>query len=277
MKIFQSLDKQNKSFLILSGFILIAVLGIVNYLAGYEFAFSVFYVLPLLMITWAANRRLGLIASIVSTAVWFTADVTSGHSYSTPFISVWNALIRFAFFVIFTFLLSSLKSSQELAHTDYLTSAINSRYFYEIIQIEINRFQRYQHPFTIAYVDIDNFKIINDNFGHAKGNLVLQTVVSSMRKKIRKTDIVARLGGDEFALFFPETGEESVRILFTKLHNDLLDEMQKNYWPITFSVGVVTCTVAPTTIDELMSKADDLMYSAKSDGRNAVKYFTYTG
>jgi diguanylate cyclase (GGDEF)-like protein len=281
VKILASLEKQSESLIIFIGFILICIIGFVDYITGYETAFSLFYALPISLVTWVSNPRLGYTASIISAIVWLVADIASGQSYSHILIPIWNTLIRLSFFVIITSLLSSLKSSsqreKELSHTDYLTTAANSRHFYEIAQMEINRFQRYQHPFTIAYIDVDNFKSMNDQFGHAKGDLVLQTVVSSVKRKIRKTDMVARLGGDEFALFFPETDQESARIIFPKIHNALLDEMQKNNWSITFSIGVVTCKVAPHTTDELLKMADELMYSVKSDGKDSVKYSIYAG
>ena len=153
MNIPASLEKQNKSFLVFAGFMLIGGIGFLDYLTGYEFAFSVFYVLPISLINWSTNHQFGIVASIASAIVWLLADITSGQSYSHPFIPIWNILIRLAFFVIITFLQSSLKSSlqreRELAYTDYLTTAVNSRYFHELAQMEINRFQRNQRPFTI--------------------------------------------------------------------------------------------------------------------------------
>jgi len=281
VKILLSLEKQNKSVFVFAGFILIGVIGFVDYITGYEFAFSVFYVFPIYLITWLTNQRSGFVASIASTIMWLVADMASGHPYSHPFIPIWNALIRLAFFVIITFLLASLKSAwqreKELSHIDYLTTASNSRHFYEVVQMEINRFQRYQHPFTVAYIDLDNFKTMNDKFGHDKGDLILQTVVSFIRKKTRKTDMIARLGGDEFALLFPETDQESAQIIFTNIHRSLLDEMQQNNWSITFSVGIVTCKVSPHTTEELVKMADELMYSVKSNGKNTVKYSIYAG
>lgn len=281
MKILASHGKQNRPLLVFAGFVLIGMIGFIDYLTGYEYAISVFYVLPITLITWVASKRFGFTASIVSAIVWLAADITSGQPYSYPLIPIWNSFIRLAFFVIITFLLSSLKSSlqreNELSRTDHLTTAANSRHFYEIVQMEINRFQRYQHPFTIAYIDIDNFKSVNDQYGHTKGDLVLQSMVCSLIKVVRNTDVVARLGGDEFALFFPETNQESAQILFTKIHSAILDEMRKSGLSITISVGVLTCKVAPQTTDELVRMADELMYTAKSDGKNTVKYSVYAG
>ncbi len=277
MNILAGLEKQSKSTLVIAGFILIGIIGFIDYLTGHEFALSVFYVFPIFMVTWFTNQRLGLAASVASAMVWLAADVSTGQTYSLPFIPLWNSFIRFAFFIIITILLSSLKRSLELAHTDHLTSAINSRYFYELVEMEINRFQRNRHPFTVAYIDIDNFKAVNDQFGHIMGDQVLITLVSSVSKVIRKSDFIARLGGDEFAVLFPETDQEAARTIFTKIQNSFVEAAQQKNWSITFSIGVLVCKVAPPTTEELIRKADELMYLAKSDGKNTIRYSTYAG
>lgn len=277
MKILASLEQQSKPFLVFAGLILIGIIGFVDYWTGYEFAFSVFYVFPISLVTWFTNQQLGLVASVTSAIVWLIADITSGQSYSSPLIPFWNSFIRFAFFIIITLLLSSLKSSLQLAHTDHLTTAINSRYFYEIVQMEINRSQRNQHPFTVAYIDIDNFKAVNDQLGHVVGNQVLITLVNSIRIIIRKSDFIARLGGDEFAILFPETDQEAARMIFSKIQSDLTEVVRQKNWLITFSVGVLTCRAALHTTDEVIRMADELMYSAKSSGKNTVKYSVYAG
>ena len=115
MNILASLEKQSKSLLVFAGFILIGIIGFIDYLTGYELAFSVFYVLPIFLVTWFTNQRLGLVTSVFSAIVWLVADIATGQTYSSPFIPLWNSFIRFAFFIIITILLSSLKSSLELA------------------------------------------------------------------------------------------------------------------------------------------------------------------
>jgi len=277
MKLLASLEKQSKTFLVFVGFILTGIIGFIDYLTGNDFGFSVFYVFPILLVTWFTNQRLGFIVSFASAIVWLIANIAASQPYSFSFITFWNSFIRFAFFIIIVFLLSSLKSSLELAHADHLTSAINSRYFHEMAQMEMYRFERNQHPFTIAYIDLDNFKAVNDRFGHIVGDQVLITLVNSVTKVIRKSDFVARLGGDEFAVLFPETDQEAARIIFSKIQNNFVEAMQQKNWSITFSVGVLTCKVAPQTTGELIRMADELMYLAKSDGKNTVKYSIYDG
>jgi len=277
------LERQNKpSYLyVLAGIALIVLIGLLDYLTGYELAFSVFYIFPIALVTWVTDRRLGLLTSVAGAVVWLGADMAAGHLYSINLIYIWNTLIRFSVFVIVTMLFSALKKAtdreRELARLDNLTGAVNSRFFYDLAQMEIARFQRYKRPFTLAYIDLDNFKTVNDRFGHPEGDRVLRIVVRSIKNYIRKTDVIARLGGDEFVLLLPETNEESAGIALSKIQIDLLDEMQSGNWPVTFSIGVLTCMAVPDTLDELVRMADELMYSVKHDTKNAIKFLTYKG
>ncbi len=171
----------------------------------------------------------------------------------------------------------AVEREMELARTDYLTGAANARHFYELVQGEIDRSSRYKRPFTIAYLDIDNFKTVNDLFGHSAGDKVLCTVVQCANSLLRKTDFVARLGGDEFVFLLTETGLEPARKTIANFHRNLLLEMQKNNWPVTFSIGVLTCNDTRQTVDELIKMADNLMYSVKNNSKNAVCYSVCTG
>jgi len=277
MDIVASLEKQNKPFWVITGIVLIAGIGIIDFLTGYEMAFSLFYLVPISLVTWFAGRRLGVWASIVSALVWLFADIAAGDTYSLHAIYYWNFSIRLSFFIIVTLLLSALKKAfereKELAQLDSLTGAFNTRYFSELLKLEINRAQRYSRPFTVAYFDLDNFKTINDRFGHSTGDVVLNTIVKHAKSHLRKVDVIARLGGDEFAFLFPETGQLAAQVIISKIQSGLLDEMSKNNWPVTFSIGVVTClNNLPQTSDELMKRADDLMYSVKNNGKNGVSY-----
>jgi diguanylate cyclase (GGDEF)-like protein len=279
MDFLAGLEKRGKLFWTMAGILLVGGVGILDFQTGYELAFSLFYLIPVSLVAWLASQRLGILTSLVSAIVWLTADVAAGSSYSQPFIYAWNTLIRLSFFIITVLLLSTLRKAlereKESARTDYLTGAANSRLFYDLVQMEIGRFQRYERHFSLAYIDIDDFKTVNDRFGHSVGDQVLRTLASSAGKYLRKTDVVARLGGDEFALLFPETDQESARVILAKIHSGLLEAMRQNNWLITFSIGVLTCIAIPDSTDELVKAADELMYAVKRDGKNAIKYSTY--
>jgi diguanylate cyclase (GGDEF)-like protein len=279
MNFLDILEKLSLPFKRFLGFTLIGVIGTLDILTGYEMAFSIFYVMPISFAGWLMGRRIGILASLVSTFIWLLTDL-SGHIYANPIVPLWNTLVRLTFFCFVALLLSALKSSMEhekaLARTDYLTGAGNLRFFLELLQKEIDRSLRYKHPFTLIYVDLDNFKAVNDQFGHVVGDEVLRSLVTYITTHVRKTDVLARLGGDEFALLLPETTQESARVALTKLHGGLLEEMHQNKWPITFSIGVLTCSAPLLKADELVRMADELMYSVKYGGKNAITYSTYT-
>lgn len=281
MNVPTALEKLSKPIRILLGFAFIGVVGICDFLTGYELAFSLFYVIPITFLTWGIGRRLGIMASLASALVWLVADVAAGRSYSHPLLPIWNTLIRLSFFVIITWLLSALRSAvereKEFARADTLTGALNSRLFFELTQLEIDRLRRYERPFTVVYIDLDNFKTVNDKFGHLTGDQALRTVVTYSKQHLRSTDVIARLGGDEFGLLLPETSQEPARVALSNLQRGLLEEMRQHNWPITFSLGVLTCSVAPPTTEEVVRMADELMYSAKRGNKNAIVYGTYKG
>ncbi|MBT8097960.1 MAG: sensor domain-containing diguanylate cyclase [Woeseia sp.] len=167
---------------------------------------------------------------------------------------------------------SALEREKEISRTDPLTGAANRRLFSERLQREMDRSRRYKHPFSIAYLDLDHFKLVNDNMGHHAGDRLLATVVQTIQALCRSTDTVARVGGDEFAVLFPETDASAVRGAVDKFRAALLAEMRRNNWPVTFSIGVITCTTPPDDAQKLIGAADSLMYAVKESGRDAVRY-----
>jgi diguanylate cyclase (GGDEF)-like protein len=159
---------------------------------------------------------------------------------------------------------------QEAAHADSLTGLLNRSAFYELAQRETLRAQRYQRQLSVAYIDLDNFKQVNDKSGYDTGDRLLQCVGALLQKHCRQTDVVGRIAGDEFALLFTESGYESAEAAIGILHKALLEGMQQNGWPVTFSIGLVTFNVAPDTVDQLVRTADELMCAVKMDGKNRV-------
>ena len=273
--------KRSSTFWVITGVGLVIILGIIDYLTGYEVSFSLFYLFPIFMVLWFTDGRMGLVLSFASTVAWFTADFFGGLTYSNPAIYVLNAILRLGFFSVVTWLGSTLKRTykinQELARTDYVTGAVSIRYFYELAQIELGRSQRYRRPITLVYIDLDNFKDVNDRLGHSTGDRVLRAVTDAVQRQIRPTDTLARLGGDEFALLMPETSEDAAKMVISRIHSSLVDEMLRNGWMVTFSVGVVTCNEVPKSVDDMVKMADAVMYSVKTSSKNGVCYKSYVG
>jgi diguanylate cyclase (GGDEF)-like protein len=275
IKAIATLEKLGKPFWIVVGFASLFGVGILDYVTGYELAFSLFYLVPIALLTWFANRQVGIIAALLSAGVWLTADIMAGVTYSHPAIYFWNTLIRLGFFILAVFFLElakALEYEKTFARTDYVTGAVNSRFFHILTRAEIDLSVRYSHPFTIAYIDIDNFKTINDRFGHTIGDSVLRAVANSMQQNLRKTDIVARMGGDEFAILLPDTGSQAAQAVISKMRDRLAKEMRENNWLVTFSIGVLTFNDAPPSVDEAIKMADLAMYTVKNGSKNNISY-----
>lgn len=259
------------------GFSLILAIGVTDYATGYNLSLSFLYLVPVSLLAWTCGKWLGLAGALLSAGVWVSADLLAGQRFPTPFFTVWHGLTRAGLLSTSAFLFAALRMAIEheksLARIDHLTGAANTRSFLEIMRSEIDRSRRYKRPFTLAYIDLDNFKAVNDSFGHATGDLLLQTVVSVIRSHARSTDVVARLGGDEFGLLLPEADQNAAQAAITKMRDSLLVEMGRRGWPVTVSIGVLTCIDTQLGVDELLKQVDDLMYGAKVKGKNSVSFF----
>ncbi|CAN5254436.1 hypothetical protein BH24PSE2_BH24PSE2_07900 [soil metagenome] len=255
----------------------VILIGLADFFTGPDLAFALFYLIPVSAIAWqTGSRGLGVAIALLSAGVWVVAEILMPGPMLHPFLIAWNGLTRLAIFVSIALLLSAFRASLEhersLARTDFLTGVLNARAFIELAQTEIYRSRRYAHPLTVAYIDLDNFKIVNDQRGHSQGDELLRTVAATLQTRLRKSDSVARMGGDEFALLLPETGQAAAEPVVEKVQAALATTMQERRWPVTASIGVVTFEMAPTTVDEIIRAADHLMYLAKSEGKNCVRY-----
>ena len=159
--------------------------------------------------------------------------------------------------------------------TDHLTRLYNRRYFMNRAREEIQRSLRHQEPLSVLMVDIDHFKAFNDDYGHATGDRVLQTVARAMKHALRTTDICARHGGEEFAVLLPNTPGENAFYVADRVRRTLSGTRYTGLGlpadvNITISVGVATCPRDATTLDELMELSDQALYRAKAEGRDRV-------
>ena len=252
------------------GFALVLFFGLIDSQIDYRVSFSIFYVLPVVIVTWYAGIKTGLVFSILASTMWFLASVLS-HEHQTPVtIVAWNTIVRLGFFIIISSVLHYFKMERENARIDFLTKTPNRRHFEEILLAEIQRSDRYNHPLTIVYMDVDNFKSINDNFGHQAGDKALITISSIINRNIRSTDVAARLGGDEFALLLIETGEHEAKIFTEKLFYELDMAMKSRNLPATFSFGITTFYSFTKNIGEMLRIADSCMYRSKKEGKNMI-------
>lgn len=251
----------------------LALVAALDYASGTELNFSVFYLLPICFATWFLSSSLGVLTAFLSAAliVWLNAELGAAHLVTM----VANAITNLLIFVVLVFILGEVRAlydrERDSSRRDYLTSLPNARAFYELLTMEKNRARRFERPLTLAYIDLDNFKLMNDLYGHPEGDVLLATVAKAMQNSIRETDLIARLGGDEFVLLLPESTEEQARVVLEKLQTNLKQVMADNRWPVTFSVGAITFLNAPDSAEEMVQKADHLMYTVKQSGKNRVE------
>ena len=270
------LANQPKWVLLGIGSVALILIGVGDYFASNKLLeFSVFFVLPVSFLTWFVDQRAGLAGSAGSAGIILTSALNSPRQAFGHQVAYWNSLIWLAFFLLITFLVAHLKilhvRERELARVDDLTKVATRLALYEFAEVELNRARRFQLPMTLAYIDLDSFKEVNDRNGHAAGDRVLITVARHMRRSIRQTDLVARMGGDEFALILPNTGTDAALAVLDKLLTTLTRSMRLNHWPVTFSVGVVTFLNAPESVDQMVQRADEIMYSVKQTGKNHLR------
>ncbi len=261
------------------GFLALVPLGIFDYLTGLEISFSIFYLIPVSLAAWFAGSQEGILMAIWSSLVWLVADLLADPAYFRQSVLPLDLGIRLANFLIFVYvshLLAALRVSlhreKKSARIDHATGGPNRRSFFESANIEIERARRYQRPFTVAYLDVDDFKKVNDRFGHPTGDLLLQSVARTIKKSIRNVDLMARLGGDEFALFLPETGLEEAKVVGERIREKISALMQEKKWPATLSIGIIHFSNPPANVEEMIKMVDELMYAAKKQGKNAVHF-----
>lgn len=256
------------------GLVCCLLLGIVDLVvpAGLELPFL--YILPIAFTTWFAGKRMGILVSVICTL--FLSHNYLSYSTTVEALDILSALGIFIIFVLMLVRIRDLLEMEStLSRTDPLTGVMNQRAFSELVGYEIMRLQRENSPYSLVYLDIDNFKVVNDRFGHAKGDELLKAVASCLTDNLRKTDIVSRMGGDEFTIFYPATGQEPAKVITEKI-KEKLDALSKaNDWPTTISMGVVTCTSGKCELDGIVTVADKLMYEVKNTGKNDVLYAVY--
>jgi diguanylate cyclase (GGDEF)-like protein len=161
-----------------------------------------------------------------------------------------------------------------LAITDPLTGLYNRRYFQQILEREFSRSSRYDSSLSLAMMDIDNFKKINDTYGHLFGDEVLSTISKLLTESLRKTDYIARYGGEELVAVLPETRLEQAIIPLERFRNKLENHpfiFEDKRINITVSIGITQNDSHIVTPDNFIMKADTALYKAKQNGKNRIE------
>jgi diguanylate cyclase (GGDEF)-like protein len=270
-------SQHSKRTVVIVSSLLILLLCLLDYITG-DYSLIIFYLIPVSLTAWFIDRRTGVFFCVLSLCARFVADFASSPMTWHSNLHYWNIFIEFLFLLIMSLLFSALKrqldNEKSLARIDPLTNAINRRSFFDLAEQEIYRARRYGHSLTIAYIDLDNFKEVNDREGHSTGDRLLIAVVNTINSTIRSSDILARFGGDEFVILLPETAGEPAQTTLHKVHRQLQHCMTANAWPVTFSIGAVSYVKPPHSVEEAVRAADTLMYEVKRSGKNKLLHIT---
>ena len=180
-------------------------------------------------------------------------------------------------------LVYQLRSANErlaaLSETDPLTDTLNRRRFVEIAERELALAQRHRYPTTVVLLDFDNFKKVNDRYGHHVGDDVLVGSIEVMKTVVRQSDVLGRFGGEEFILLLPHTSAEGAVALVNRLREAVANtaiELPTGRLHVTLSAGCLTCGVSSSSLDAMVQRADELLYQSKANGRDCCTAETIT-
>jgi diguanylate cyclase (GGDEF)-like protein len=262
-----------------AGFLALSLLGVLgvgllDYFTGTEVRLYALYFLPLCLGAWFGSTAwmAGLVTICAFT--WGISNHLAGLMYDEP--SVWplNIASSAAGFgavgVLVGMLRRSLDTERMMSRIDPVTSIWNSRVLKERIEDETHRQRRSGRPFVLAYMDMDDFKSVNDTWGHTTGDRVLRTVGERLQSGIRAIDTAARLGGDEFVVLLPETDLEEGKAVLTRLHSIVTAALVEAGTSSGVSIGAAAFDAPPAGYENAVRLADAVMYEVKHSGKNGV-------
>ncbi len=259
--------------LALSAALLLAI-GVADYYAPYQVQLSVLYLAPIFLATWRVGTGAGIAMAVASALAITGGDILAGLRYPSWLLPAATLAFRSALFLAFVLLLRLLRDALERertsARTDELTGVPNRRSFIELLTSDLYFARRYRRALTIVYLDLDDFKNVNDRLGHRAGDAVLRAVASSIRSRLRYTDAVGRLGGDEFAICLPETDADAASHVMDTIRREVAAALPRETGTVTLSIGMVTFGYPPMTVEELLDRADFALYAAKREGKNRL-------
>ena len=252
----------------------IVILGVLRHSTDTEYAFASVTIIPVFFVTWVCGFSHGVAAAALAVIMWAATDALSYQGPREIQIVYLNGSVRMATYCFVAYLTARIRTllqrEIELASHDALTGLMNRRAFLEAGHSEVGRALRYGHPVAIVFLDLDNFKQLNDSRGHDVGDTALKSVADALRKTLRTTDTVARLGGDEFGVVLPEIDCNAA----TEASNKIVAAVGTaltTFAPVTASVGVACFEKPDNDFARMLRLADKLMYEVKQDGKGGMR------
>ena len=252
----------------------VLVLGLFRVWTNAEYALAAIVIIPVVLVAWEGGIRQGTVAAVIAASMWVVSDLHTEEGLSAPGVSLVNGVVRLLTYCFVAYLVARvrtlLRQQSELAMRDPLTGLMNRRAFLEAGAAESSRSQRYGHSVAVIFLDLDNFKKLNDNHGHDTGDAALKAVADEVRRVLRVTDSAARLGGDEFAFILPQVDKGSADVAGRKVAAAVAAALAP-FPPVTASIGIAWFEQANGPFSVMLKEADSLMYAVKREGKTGIR------
>ncbi len=246
---------------------LMILVGWIDHLTGSGIRLTLFYLPAILLMSWFAPLGGALLVIVFSVLLWYFLDQIGNPPGRDTLLAGWNMLMKIGYAVALAIIFSRLKrwltSERSQARTDPLTGLTNRRGFREIAEVLLAQTRRSAKPVSVLYLDVNDFKAINDRWGHAAGDEVLRAVGRTLRSQTRRGDLAVRLGGDEFVLLMFGADRHAAARVQSRLVEALAHRTRRLGWPTRCSMGLVTFQPPEISLDEMITTADRLMYESK--------------
>jgi diguanylate cyclase (GGDEF)-like protein len=258
------------------GILLSALICVAEWRLGPSVPFLTMYFIPVIWTNWMVGWEAALAIACLDVLVWTLIFHFEPSRHPSAWPPAWN-WVRGIVFLTVAYMLSTFKRMADLerkwAFEDPLTGVANRRAFFHWATQEISRARRSGHPLTLALVDVDDFKHINDRWGHAHGDKVLVWIAKTFQSHLRSSDLLARLGGDELVILLREDAATGAQAVMQKVHGALQAASRELGVAVSVSIGVATFETAPPTVEDMLRAADRQMYHVKQKGKNNLEYY----
>ena len=253
--------------------LMLVLITLLDWYTDREILLATLYLCPILYATLRLSLRAGLLTLVLTTVLSAYLDFRLGRIEGGWGPATVNALIRLLMGGVICQLVAELCAALHreaaLARTDALTGLANGRTFDERIEQQIEQSRRDGLPFALAFLDLDHFKQVNDRYGHAQGDALLQRVAGTIGAILRSNDLCARIGGDEFVVILPGAGAQAAQAILLRLHR-ALEAVLAPRWKAGATLGAVVFERPPANGGEALHLADELLYQGKASGRGKL-------
>lgn len=266
---------QSQAMVVSAIVLLTATVACLDYITGTQIRVFPLYYLPIGLAAWKLPRRAAILAAVGATVAWEVSNSLASEGAGPVYVQAINICTQLLAFLLIGLMLSTLRRRSILeassSRTDALTGLSNRRGFAEHAEFVLRLARRAGQPLTIAYIDLDSFKLVNDWHGHETGDRALRLAAEVLREAGRASDLTARLGGDEFVMVLPDTGPEAATQALERLRLAMAARMKAQGWPVTASIGAVCFATTPATLEQAIHAADTVMYEVKEEGKDRVR------